>query len=427
MGSAQWKRSRFLPAGGPGQAAPGAVVPAVPGAMRLTATRRDWWQIAIAVAGLLSGVGVAWIVNRGGPGRIGVPNLPFAVPVVVLVGWSFIGAGLLYWRSRPDNRLWAVLIFQGFAWFAAMLADSHNPALFTFGEAVYPFQYASGLYLVLSFPSGRLQGRLDRALVALAIFLVTVANWMWMLFADPHHSMCRNCPANLLEVTRDDAAVAGVFYVLRVGGIVIALTGIGLLGGRWVRATRAQRHAVMPVAVAGAVAFVAVILAYVARVAGMSSPNAFDALFFYAAAAIPVAALGVLIQRRLAHGAVAGLVVELGGPGSAVDPAEALSRALGDPSLALGYWFAAESRYVDRSGGAVELPAASSGRRSTVVERGGQPVAVLIHDVALEHTAGCPSRSRPRPTTSSARHSPTRPSTRRPERSAWPPVAPAAS
>ena len=98
MGSAQWKRSRFLPAGGPGQAAPGAVVPAVPGAMRLTATRRDWWQITIAVAGLLSGVGVAWIVNRGGPGRIGVPNLPFAVPVVVLVGWSFIGAGLLYWR-----------------------------------------------------------------------------------------------------------------------------------------------------------------------------------------------------------------------------------------------------------------------------------------------------------------------------------------
>jgi signal transduction histidine kinase len=332
-------------------------------------------------------VGVAWVVNRSGSGRIGVPNLPFAVPVVVLVGWSFIGAGLLYWRSRPDNRLWAVLIFQGFAWFAAMLADSRNPALFTFGEAVYPFQYASGLYLVLSFPSGRLQGRLDRALVAVAIFLVTVANWMWMLFADPRHSMCPNCPANLLEVTRDDAAVAGVFYVLRVGGIVIALTGIGLLTGRWVRATRAQRHAVMPVAVAGVVAFVAVFLAQVARVAGMNSPNAFDALAFYAAAAIPVAALGVLIQRRLAHGAVARLVVELGGPGSATDPAEALSRALDDPSLTLGYWFAAESRYVGRNGRAVELPAAGSGRRSTVVERGGQPVAVLIHDVALEHNA----------------------------------------
>ena len=317
MGSARWKGSRFLRAGGPSRATPGAVVPAVPGATRLTVTRRDLCQIAIAVAGLLSGVAVAWIVNRGGPGRIGVPNLPFAVPVVVLVGWSFIGGGLLYWRSRPGNHLWAVLIFQGFAWFAAMLSDSHNPALFTFGEVVYPFQYASGLYLVLSFPSGRLQGRLDRALVAVAISLVTIGNWTWMLFADPHHSMCRTCPANLLEVTRDDAAVAGVFYVLRVGGIVIALTGIGLLAGRWVRATRAQRHAVMPVAVAGAVAFVAVIVAYVARVAGLSSPNAFDALAFYAAAAVPVAVLAVLIQRRLAHGAVAGLVVELGGPGPA--------------------------------------------------------------------------------------------------------------
>jgi signal transduction histidine kinase len=96
----------------------------------------------------------------------------------------------------------------------------------------------------------------------------------------------------------------------------------------------------------------------------------------------------VLIQRRLAQGAVAGLVVELGGPEPGADPKAALSRALGDPSLALGYWFAAESRYVDRDGKPVELPEAGSGRRSTVVERDGQPVAVLIHDAALEHNAG---------------------------------------
>src|SRR5215467_12585881 len=63
----------------------------------------DAWQILIAVAGLLAGLGVARIVSLGGPDRIGVPQLPLVVPVVVLVGWSFIGGGLLYWRSRPDN------------------------------------------------------------------------------------------------------------------------------------------------------------------------------------------------------------------------------------------------------------------------------------------------------------------------------------
>ena len=116
------------------------------------------WQIVVAVAGLLAGVGVLQVVTIGSPERLGVPNLPLAVPVVVLVGWSFIGAGLLYWRSRPDNHLWAVLIFQGFAWFASILPNSHNPVLFTAGQFLYPAQYASGLYLVLSFPSGRLTG-----------------------------------------------------------------------------------------------------------------------------------------------------------------------------------------------------------------------------------------------------------------------------
>jgi signal transduction histidine kinase len=371
------------------QAAPDAVVRAAPAAGRVAAMRRDPTavQIVIAAAGLLAGAGVAWIVSHARPGHLFVPNLPFAVPVVVLVGWSFIGGGLVYWRSRPDSRVWAVLIFQGFAWFASLLPNSDNPVLFTFGQLVYPLQYASGLYLVLSFPSGRLRGRLDRALMVITIFLVTVGSLTWLLFADSHWAMCRTCPANLLEVTRDDAVVVGVFYVFRLGGIVIALTAIGLLAGRWLRASRAQRHAVMPVAVAGVVAFGALIAAYAARVAGMPGPNAFDAFGFYASAAVPVAVLAVLIQRRLAQGAVAGLVVELGGPGPAADPREALARALGDPSLAVGYWFAAESRYVDRNGGAVELPAPDSGRRSTVVERGGQPVAVLIHDAALEHNA----------------------------------------
>ena len=199
--------------------------------------------------------------------------------------------------------------------------------------------------------------------------------------------LCRTCPANLLEVTRNDAAVVGVFYVIRVCGIAVALTGIGLLAGRWLRASKPQRHAVMPVAVAGAVAFTALIAAYVARVLGMDSPNVFDRIAYYASAAVPVAVLAVLIQRRLARGAVAGLVVELSGPGPVVELREALSRALSDPSLTLGYWFQAEGRYVDRDGKPVELPGPDSGRRSTVVERDGQPVAVLIHDPALEHNA----------------------------------------
>jgi signal transduction histidine kinase len=68
-----------------------------------------------------------------------------------------------------------------------------------------------------------------------------------------------------------------------------------------------------------------------------------------------------------------------------VDLQDALSRALGDPSLTLAYWYPAESRYVDADGRPVELPEADAGRRSTVIERDGQPVAALIHDPALQY------------------------------------------
>ena len=208
-----------------------------------TAAARDVtaWQITTAVAGLLAGTGVAWVVSHHGTNSFGVPKFPFAVPIIVLVGWSFIASGLVYWRSRPENHLWAVLVFQGFAWFGSMLNNSPNSVLFTIGQLVYPWQYASGLYLILSFPSGRLRGRLARAMMAIAIFLVTAGNLFWLLFADSHHSMCRTCPANLLEVTRDDAVVVGVFYVFRISGIVIALTSIGLLAVRWRRAGAAHR------------------------------------------------------------------------------------------------------------------------------------------------------------------------------------------
>jgi signal transduction histidine kinase len=100
-------------------------------------------------------------------------------------------------------------------------------------------------------------------------------------------------------------------------------------------------------------------------------------------ASIPVAVLAVLLQRRLARGAVAGLVVELGGGVAAVDLREALARALGDPSLDLAYWVPARGRYVDAGGQPVELPTSESERKATVVEREGESIAALIHDSAL--------------------------------------------
>jgi hypothetical protein len=172
------------------------------------------WPAWLATAGLAAGAGVAWLISQAGPGQATIPDVPLALPAAVLVGWSLIGSGLLAARSRREDHLALVLIFTGFAWFASMLPLSHNPVVFTAGEVVYALYYAGVLYLILSFPAGRLQGKLDRALMVTAIALVTVGQVAWLFFADSRRFVCSTCPANLLEVARDDG-IARLPYSLR--------------------------------------------------------------------------------------------------------------------------------------------------------------------------------------------------------------------
>jgi signal transduction histidine kinase len=339
--------------------------------------------VAFGVLGLLAGIGAFWVASTAAVYQQSEIPSP---PVAVLVGWSFIGSGLLSWRARPDNRLGPAMVLTGLAWFASVLQEGNGPLLFTIGQAFKVLFLAGFLYVILSFPSGRLQTALDRALVVVAFALVTIVQLASLLFTDGR-AICDRCSANLLEVARNDALANGLLQFQRIAGLAVIVIAIGLLAVRLVRASRPQRRAIVPVLLAGMVAFTALAAAVVADVLGAAERDIFGRVAGYALAVVPVAVLLAFLQRQLARGAVAGLVVELGEPSAAVGLTEALSRALGDPSLSLGYWFPAESRYVDTDGRPVKLPGPGDGRRSTVVKRGGQPVAVLIHDPALEHNA----------------------------------------
>lgn len=112
----------------------------------------------LGVAGLAAGAGAAWLAAN----RSFVPYQTADAPFCLVVGWSFIGSGLIAWHQRPRNRLGPVMTLIGFAWFATFPTDARNPLLFTVGTAVQSL-YLVGLgYLVLSFPSGRLPGWLER-------------------------------------------------------------------------------------------------------------------------------------------------------------------------------------------------------------------------------------------------------------------------
>jgi signal transduction histidine kinase len=243
------------------------------------------------------------------------------------------------------------------------------------------------VYLLLAFPSGRLPGRIDRWLVGAAIVLTLGLELLAMLYGNKAGLRCPGCTDNLLQVVRDNHKAEGWLNLQRLLGIVVVLTVITVLVRRWLKASAPQRRAVSPVLVAGCATLAALVWTVVFDLLG-DPLNALPAhVWFLTMATVPIAVMFVFLQRRLARGMVAGLVVELGGSSASAGLREALARALGDPSLELAFWFPVEKCYVDGAGRAVMLPDDESRRRSTFVERDGQPVAVLIHDPVLEHNA----------------------------------------
>jgi hypothetical protein len=68
----------------------------------------------LALAALAAGVGAAWLAV----GRDFEPYQTADWPLALLVGWSFVGSGLVAWRQQPRNRLGSAMVFTGFAWFA---------------------------------------------------------------------------------------------------------------------------------------------------------------------------------------------------------------------------------------------------------------------------------------------------------------------
>jgi len=339
--------------------------------------RRD---LFIALLALGAGVGVVLLVLRSDrePG----PAAASAV-LALVVGWAYVGSGLIARRQRPENRLGRVMVFIGFAWFATFLADADASLLFTLGTALESIYLLGFVYLVLSFPTGRLRSRLDRALIAAAVVLVTVVEMAWLLFADSRSQICSDCPSNAFEVTRNDGVANALLQGQRTVGVVLSVFTVALLVRRWRRASPPERRAGAPVLWAGSAMFAALAISVGNDIFDHPlgpGPAWTRSLVF---ASIPIAVLAVLLQRRLARGAVAGLVVELGEGTSSIDLREALGRAVGDPSLELAYWVPASARYVDSSGHPVELPQPGSERAATVVEREGEPIAALLHDPAL--------------------------------------------
>src|SRR5918994_1260533 len=123
--------------------------------------------VPLGIAGALVGVAAEQVAFRwSDPLRWG-PDL--------LVGWTFIAAGLVAWVRRPQSGTGALMVVTGFTWFLGNFASADiRPVAWLGTQALY-LHRGPLIHAVLSFPSGRVSSRLDRGAVVVGYIVAAVA------------------------------------------------------------------------------------------------------------------------------------------------------------------------------------------------------------------------------------------------------------
>jgi signal transduction histidine kinase len=300
----------------------------------------------VGLAGSVVGLAAEWVGFGWGDPRHWIPDLA--------VGWTFIGCGLIASARRPASRTGLLMAATGFTWFLGNFAQVGVAAVaWVAAHTVYLYR-GPLVQLVLTYPSGRPASRLVRGAAAVG-YAVAVITPIW----------------------RSEVAT-----------ILLAGLLLGVCAREYGRAVGAARRARL-IALQAA-AGLSLVLAGTAAARLLLPPGEVSgALLVLNEVALCVLAGGLLAGLLVApwQTVVADLVVELGEARSGTLRGE-LSRALGDPSLEIGYWLPDRAVFVDAEGRVLSLPDAGSGRSVTILEWEGQPVAVLLHDPAVLEDPG---------------------------------------
>jgi signal transduction histidine kinase len=294
----------------------------------------------------------------------------------LVMGTTFVLAGLIAWRVRPGNRTGPIMALYGSLVIAGWLLQRADlPVVVTLGILVADGTAFVFMYLLLAFPSGRLHSRADRLILAPVLVVFGPLELLWLAFLD--------MPGNVLLIRPDAQLADAIDWVQRVVLMGVAVALVTVLVRRWVRASPPMRRALAPV-LAGALALtVGIITLLWDKLTGDRTELIawITAITFLA---LPVALLANLLQVRLARTAVGGLVVDLQRDDDPAHLRDALRRALRDPSLELAYWLPEYDHYADLAGNELALPAEDAHVAITVLERAdGSRVAALMHDPSL--------------------------------------------
>jgi signal transduction histidine kinase len=328
---------------------------------------------AIALVAIAAGSVSMWLALNSD--HVAEPGLQAALMDWITLPYVF--AGLIAWYRRPDSRFGPLMVVAGFTMFASTLAWADGAVLRTIGQAFDLLPAVVFLHVFLAFPSGRLEHGFERALVLAGYVAALGLQIVWMALGGYG-------PDSLIEVVAKPDVAQTLQDIQLVAISAFCLTGVAVLVARRRGAGRPLRRSVALLVDSFALGLVMIAALFLT---GAFDGPAFETIrraTFFVIGLAPAAFLIGLLSARLARSTLADLLVDMRSDPPPTDLRDALARALRDPSLTLAYWLPEFESWSEADGRAVELPEAGHGRTTTLVEREGEPVAVLVHDSSLD-------------------------------------------
>ncbi len=330
--------------------------------------------------GLAIAVTSAFVAAEGGGPQRTIDALQVAIGVLLV--WSVAIAV----RARyPERPLWILLFVLAITYSLHSLSASPDALLYTLARAARPGVEVLLIWIVVSFPSGRLSNRKEKAIVIAGAAAVALLWLPGMMFSPqiplrgPFASCVPECPANLFFVADRPTLAAAFLAAFRVAALIVLAATALYLFSRLRQATPFLRRTLGPVLIV-AILRMLNMLGFVLFVANW--PFWLFSLTFWA---IPLGiALGLLRGRLYAARALHHLVMGLRRRPDRLELRNVMAEALDDPTLELGFWNPATQAWADASNHLLILPESGVDRTTRILrDMAGQPLAVLIHDPAL--------------------------------------------
>jgi len=325
--------------------------------MRRRIAGRPWWQALVIGAC----VGVA-VISALTLWQLTSRRDLFVVNVSAY-SLSFLVAGSVAWLRRPRNPVGPALLAISVAGGVSFLSLYSDPFVARSAGLAGSLTNVLIVWVMLAAPTGHLTSGIGRwALIGFTAVVVTTA-------------------------------VLGDLTLLRVVwgiGVGFSLLLVAIVYRRWVAASAASRRWLTPVVIAGiTIAFVhAIDFASGVFLIPVTPGSPIYWADTISRMLVPFGFMLGLLRMRMARGAVADLVIELGQTPPPVRLREALAHALGDPSLEVVYWSPEINGYVDTDGLAAEARAEGGLRAVTYLDQGGHPLAAILHDPVLGEDPG---------------------------------------